>query len=219
MFPSSSRSLASREGRCLRDRNGGRIRICQGTRCECCLPASPNGPIDLAVTKADLWSPLRTGRSVVTSRTRCPGAIFTSCIRGSALALGDHASRTCPRKRRGPGFSTSRTASTGCPSLAVVSPDRVKTSRRVLAARRMSSTIAAASAPARTANAVAGHGDNATGSTQASATKPARPVRTTTVAPVRLRESRPARRRDERLRARPPDATGYDAATSAAPSP
>ena len=34
VMPSSSRSRASRDGRCLRDRNGGRIRIRHGTRCE-----------------------------------------------------------------------------------------------------------------------------------------------------------------------------------------
>ena len=42
--PSSSRSRASREGRCWREANGGSVRTCQGTACEACRPASPSGP-------------------------------------------------------------------------------------------------------------------------------------------------------------------------------
>ncbi|CQD23287.1 hypothetical protein BN970_05724 [Mycolicibacterium conceptionense] len=50
--PSSCRSLASLDGRCLRDRNGGRIRTFPGRRCERCLPASPNGPTERTVTSS-----------------------------------------------------------------------------------------------------------------------------------------------------------------------
>jgi hypothetical protein len=80
--PSSSRSFASRDGRCLRDKNGGRMRICHGTRWELCLPASPSGPMARAVINAESWSPLRTGRSSVSTPIRRPGARFTGWVRG-----------------------------------------------------------------------------------------------------------------------------------------
>ncbi len=203
----------------MRDRNGGRIRIWQGTGCEPCRPASPIGPTDRAVTNAEFWSPLRTGRSRVTSRTCCPGEISTVCIRGSALALGDHASRIRPLSRRRPEFCTSRAASTVCPSLAAVSPERANTNCRVPAARATSNVTAAASNPSRPTNAIAGQGDSATGSTQISATSPARPVRITSVVPARPRVFRRARRPDWRLRVLPPAAAGYGDAMSVAPSP
>ena len=52
-MPSISRRLASRDGRCLRDRNGGSTRTRPGTGRDVCLPANPSGPIDRAVTDAD----------------------------------------------------------------------------------------------------------------------------------------------------------------------
>ena len=44
--PSSSRSRASRAGRCRRDANGGSTRTRPGTRCDPCRAASPSGPND-----------------------------------------------------------------------------------------------------------------------------------------------------------------------------
>ena len=132
IMPSSSRSLASRDGRCLRDRNGGRIRICHGTRCERCRPASPSGPTERAVTNADCWSPRRTGRSRVST--------LNLLARGDIHADGCAARRArWAARRRGPGRGTAggrrsrsiSTAATGWPSRAAVSPDRVNRSRRV----------------------------------------------------------------------------------------
>ena len=51
--PSISRSLARRDGRCLRDRNGGSTRTWPGTGRDLCRPAIPSGPIERAVTAAD----------------------------------------------------------------------------------------------------------------------------------------------------------------------
>ena len=51
--PSISRSLASRDGRCLRDRNGGSTRTSPGTGRDRCRPAMPSGPIERAVIAAD----------------------------------------------------------------------------------------------------------------------------------------------------------------------
>ena len=49
--PSSSRSRASFAGRCRLDRNGGSTRTRQGTTCEPCRAARPNGPADRTVTR------------------------------------------------------------------------------------------------------------------------------------------------------------------------
>ncbi len=218
-MPSSSRSLASRDGRCFRDRNGGRMRICHGTRCELCLPASPSGPIERAVTNAERWSPRRTGRSEVSTRICWPAGISSAWVRGSARALGGQASRTWPRNRRRPAFSIVSSALTTSPSRAAVAPDRVNWSGRVLAANDTSTTTAATNRASNTANAVAGQGDSAIGRTQISATSPVRPVRTTIAAPERSSGCRRARHRDWHPPARPPAAAPPGAGVWDGPSP
>ncbi|CKQ24159.1 Uncharacterised protein [Mycobacterium tuberculosis] len=175
--PSISRSLASLDGRCLRDRNGGSTRTKPGTDCELCRPANPSGPIERAVTIAARWSPRRTGRSAVCTCWRCPAATSTSWVCGCARALGGQASRTWPRNRRRPPLQSSRLASTGCPSRAEVYGERVKRNLRVLAASRVSTVTATASATSNITKALAGQGDSAIGRTQIRASKPVRPVR------------------------------------------
>ncbi|CFR39308.1 Uncharacterised protein [Mycobacterium tuberculosis] len=175
--PSISRSLPSLDGRCLRDRNGGSTRTKPGTDCELCRPANPSGPIERAVTIAARWSPRRTGRSAVCTCWRCPAATSTSWVCGCARALGGQASRTWPRNRRRPPLQSSRLASTGCPSRAEVYGERVKRNLRVLAASRVSTVTATASATSNITKALAGQGDSAIGRTQIRASKPVRPVR------------------------------------------
>ena len=110
--PSISRSLASRDGRCLRDRNGGSTRTWPATARELCRPASPSGPIERAVTAAARWSPRRTGCSAVWIWCCAPAGTLTVWARGVAPALGGHASRMLPRNRRRPSLSTCSPAST-----------------------------------------------------------------------------------------------------------
>ena len=43
-----------------------------------CRPATPNGPIDRAVTTAARWSPRRTGRRTLRTCWLCPAAMLTA---------------------------------------------------------------------------------------------------------------------------------------------
>lgn len=74
-------------------------------------------------------------------------------------------------------LQSSRLASTGCPSRAEVYGERVKRNLRVLAASRVSTVTATASATSNITKALAGQGDSAIGRTQIRASKPVRPVR------------------------------------------
>ena len=194
------------------------MRICPGTDCDRCRPASPSGPTERMVTTAQCWSPRRSGCSRLTIAPDFPAATSTGCVRGRAQALGAQASRSTPRNRREPSLCTRRTASTGWPSQAAVSPGRAKRSLRGLPARATSMPTAAASTSASTTNAVAGHGDSAIGSTQISAITPVRPVRTTIGAPVLRPGCRPALRPGWHPRARPPVGAQRGVAASAGPA-
>ncbi len=104
--PSSSRSRASFDGRCLREVNGGSTRTRQGTSCDPCRPASPSGPSERTVTRAAGRSPRRVGRSRVVSRRRSPAGTSSRCRCSTAPALGGQASRSRPRTRRRDGLVT-----------------------------------------------------------------------------------------------------------------
>ena len=71
--PSSSRSRARREGRCLRALNGGSTRIAPAADSDAWRAASPSGPNDRIVTAADRRSPRRNGVSSVVRLRRSPG--------------------------------------------------------------------------------------------------------------------------------------------------
>ena len=108
--PSSSRSRASRLGRCLRESNGGsdphRPRRPSSDRCR---PARPSGPRLRTVTRSARRSPRRVGRSAVVERGAAPGA---SVERGAgcrcAPADGCQASRSSRAPRGAPVLVTSR---------------------------------------------------------------------------------------------------------------
>jgi len=217
--PSISRSLASRDGRCLRDRNGGSTRTWPGTARELCRPASPSGPIERAVTAAALLSPRRTGCSVVWMWCCAPAGTMTAWARGVAPALGGQASRILPRNRRRPSLSIRSPASTCWPSRVEVSGERVYRNRRGLAASPASAATTIASVASNATKAFAGQSDTAIGRTQISATKPARPVRITSGAPEPMPRSRRAHRRVWRLPTRPPDAASPGAAALGGPWP
>lgn len=68
-------------------------------------------------------------------------------------------------------------ANVACPSRAEVYGERVKRNLRVLAASRVSTVTATASATSNITKALAGQGDSAIGRTQIRASKPVRPVR------------------------------------------
>ncbi len=217
--PSISRSRASRDGRCLRDRKAGRMRTVQAIRRDRCRPASPSGPSVRTVVVADRSSPRRTGRSVVCTTVDPCARISSGWLRGSARALGAHASRMRPRNRRPVPLFTCIVRSTVSPRRADVPPDRVSSTPAGLGASRTSASTATANAASSIANDVAGHGDTAIGSRHTSATSAVRPVSTTSVVPARLPGSRRAPRPRWRPRARLPDAARSGAAVSVSPSP
>ena len=105
--PSSSRSRASRDGRCRREVNGGSTRTRHGTSCEPCRPARPSGPSERTVTRAAGRSPRRVGRSTVVEPPPLPGRYVE---RGAAAARprrwAASASRSRPRTRRPDGLVT-----------------------------------------------------------------------------------------------------------------
>ena len=75
--PSSSRSRARREGRCLRDGNPGSTRTPHGAAREAWRPARRMGPIERTVTRSGRRSPRRAGRSTDETRATRPGATST----------------------------------------------------------------------------------------------------------------------------------------------
>ena len=111
--PSSSRSRASRLGRCLRDSNGGSDRTTPGTSRVRCRAARPSGPRGRTVTPSAGRSPRRRGRSGVRRTRPVPGARAIRCRLPVAPAEGCQASRTSARTRRRPGWSTTSTDSAG----------------------------------------------------------------------------------------------------------
>ena len=61
------------------------MRICHGTRCELCLPASPSGPIDArGDQRRVLVAPAHRPQQWSRRRIRWPAARFTAWVRGSA---------------------------------------------------------------------------------------------------------------------------------------
>ena len=217
--PSISRSRASRDGRCLRDRNGGSTRTVPASATDRCRPASPSGPIARNVTAADCRSPRRVGRSLVGTVAEAPRASISGWLRGSASALGGQASRTAPRNRRLPSLPIVMTVSTDSPSRTEAGPDRRRTSASGRAARAVSVATAIVSATANIRKAVAGQGATAIGRTAINAISAVRPVRTTSAGPPPRRGCRPGRRPPWHLPVRPPGASRSGAAGSAGPSP
>ena len=71
--PSSSRSRASRLGRCLRAENGGSARTVHGASCSTWRPATPSGPSARITTGPARRSPRRVGRRVRSRRPPLPG--------------------------------------------------------------------------------------------------------------------------------------------------
>ncbi len=136
VFPSSSRSRASREGRCLREEKAGSTRIAPRTGCSACRPASPRGPRERSTTKALTSSPRRLGRRGMSTRRRSPGGMRRCCRSDGAPAVGCHASRSRTSSVRVPRFCTATLTGTCSPSRARDGTRRV--------------TVAARGSPART---------------------------------------------------------------------
>ena len=179
--PSSSRSRASRDGRCLRDANGGSARTDHGAAWLPCRAASPSGPIERTVTRSARRSPRRVGVSATDSRRRSPAGTVIRCRVGTAPALGGHASRTTARSVRGPGLATASSTCTVPPSRTAVSPERRSCSAETGAASS-TSTSTPSSSPASTPRKVGSPGDNPHTTAPMPATSTSRPV-SATVAP------------------------------------
>ena len=105
--PSSSRSRASRLGRCRIDGNAGSTRRVPGTSIAPCRPARPSGPRVRTVTRSVCRSPRRIGRRPVVTSVLADGARWSRCRLSLAPADGCQASRTTPRTARRPVFVSS----------------------------------------------------------------------------------------------------------------
>ena len=150
--PSSSRRRAKREGRCLRELNGGSTRIAPGSSIVACRASRPSGPNDRTVTSAARRSPRRKGVSVVSIRRRSPGATTSRARAGVAPAEGCHPSRMMPRTRRRPALVTSRPERTVSPRRTLSGSSRSSTSRRGDPARARSNTPRSAAIRSQTAS-------------------------------------------------------------------
>ena len=114
--PSSSRSLASRDGRCLRELNGGSTVMAPGRSMVACRARSPSGPNDRTVTCAARRSPRRNGVREVSIRRRSPAGSSSRARVGDAPAEGCQPSRTMPRIVRRPRLVSSSADATVSPS-------------------------------------------------------------------------------------------------------
>ena len=116
VIPSSSRSLAKREGRCLRELKGGSTLTDPPSRTVAWRAASRSGPNERMVTCAALRSPRRNGVSEVVSERRSPAGTVSACRAGVAPADGGQPSRTVATSRRLPVLVTNSVALTVSPS-------------------------------------------------------------------------------------------------------
>ena len=114
--PSSSRSRASREGRCLRDSNGGSDRTAPGTSIRALLRRQPERPARAhrEPDGAQVAAPPRLQRR--TKGARSPGESRTRCRLPEAPAEGCQASRSSARTRRREVLVATTRVSVGCPS-------------------------------------------------------------------------------------------------------
>ena len=128
--PSSSRSLARRDGKCFRELNGGSTRTAPGTAIVACRAASRSGPNDRIVTASARRSPRRNGVIVLVTRRRSPAGILIAVDRGDACADGVHASRTRPRSIRPPRLLMSTDTCALSPSRMRAGSSRCTTTER-----------------------------------------------------------------------------------------
>ena len=223
--PSSSRSRASRDGRCLRELKGGSTRIAPGTRMLACRAASRSGPNERTVTCAARRSPRRTGVSVTRNARRSPGGSATGRRVGRATADGCHASRSTPSTLRRPVFVTSSELSTVSPSRTRPGVVRSKRSARgepamhqVDGGQQRDDAEPAEQSPAspRTRRPAPRPRAPARRTSQ-TAPSPPRLVQLLRSAPAPAAGSSAGRRRSRRPRARPPAAAGCGGGAPEAP--
>ena len=125
VLPSSSRSRASRDGRCRRDVNGGRTRMLPATASRALRPAMPRGPAERTANPALRSSPRRRGSREVTTRPEPPGSIRITAVPVTAPAVGCHASRTRIRRARVPVLTTVAVTCAGWSRSTFAGPERV----------------------------------------------------------------------------------------------
>ena len=176
--PSSSRSRARREGRCLRDGKPGRTRTAHGAATDTCRPASRSGPSERTVTRSERRSPRRTGCSTVVIVVTRPGSRSSACLVISTPAVGAQASRSTPRTRRLPSLCTVNATRASSPSLVVWSPDRVSVRARGEPASQASKPRSRRSTASNARTASHDRAPKATGTVSSSARSAARPVTT-----------------------------------------
>ena len=177
--PSSSRSLASRLGRCLREWNGGSTRTVPGTSTER-LPAgqAERARCTRTVTRSVRRSPRRVGVSGVVSRTWSPAGRSSRCRLPVAPADGCQASRSSPRTRRSPGLATTQRRSGGLalPDLRRPGGGSSTSRRRVRREQHVQRPPAASTASTHQAAVLAGRAQQHARRTPSSTSSGTRPV-------------------------------------------
>ena len=216
--PSRSRRRASRDGRCLRDSNGGSERTTPGTATVRCRDARPSGPRARTVTPWACRSPRRTGCSGVCSSTRSPGVSRSGNRLPWAPAVGCQASRRMPVNRRPVGLATTSVDEVGSPIRTGAVGRRVISSRAGLGASSTSTATASATA-SNHSHIVPNEGRSTTGSRPSSTSSGTRPEIAISAGrgPTRARSRAPAP--PARPRARPRAAARAGGRGSPGPAP
>ena len=216
--PSSSRSRAILDGRCLREVNGGSTRSTLDSVTVACRATRPSGPKERMVTCSALRSPRRNGVSIVRTARRSPAGMDRPARVGAAPAEGCQPSRRTPRTRRPPRFVTVST-------LRALSPSRTRdgSSRESETVRgepaRTRSTVPTTSTTATQARRPVPSPKTAIGRMPSATNATNQPETATRSGPAPAAGSTAGSCRPTPPRARPPAGAGCGDAARAGPSP